>query len=69
MALLRAGQEWDQAQAGADTQRRHSRQERFRRQLATLLEGEGYARVDGAVKERLLKEIPALAFPARGIER
>jgi hypothetical protein len=69
LALLRTGQSWDQAQAGSDAHRRHSRREKFRQQLARLLEGEGYAQVDGAVKERLLDEVPALAFPARGTER
>ena len=68
LALLRTGQAWDQAQAGADTHRRHSRQEKFRQQLGRLLEGEGYKQVDGAVKERLLSEVPALAFPTRGLE-
>ena len=68
LALLRTGQAWDQAQAGADTHRRHSRQEKFRQQLAHLLEGEGYKQVDGAVKHRLLDEVPALAFPTRGRE-
>ncbi len=69
LASLRAGQEWDQAQAGAEMRRRHSRQEKFRQQLAHLLAGEGYQQVDAAVKERLLEEVPALAFPARGRER
>jgi hypothetical protein len=68
LALLRTGQAWDQAQAHADGHRRHARQEKFRRKLANLLEGEGYAQLDGAVRERLLDEVPALAFPARGME-
>ena len=68
LAMLRAGQAWDQDQAGVQAHRRLGRQENFRRQLADLLDGEGYAQIDGAVKERLLSEIPALAFPARGRE-
>jgi hypothetical protein len=68
LGLLRAGQAWDQAQARADGHRRHSRQEKFRRKLVNLLEGEGYAQLDGAVRERLLDEVPALAFPPKGME-
>ncbi len=68
LALLRTGQAWDQAQAGADAHRRHSRRERFRQQLAGLLEGEGYGQLDAGVKERRLNEVPALAFPIRGRE-
>ena len=66
LAMLRAGQAWDQDQASVQAQRRLGRQETFRQQLAGLLDGEGYAQLDGAVKERLLREVPALAFPARG---
>src|SRR3954470_24592717 len=54
VAFLRAGQAWEQADARGQTQRRHTRQERFRRQLAGLLAGDAYAGVDAAVKERLL---------------
>jgi len=63
VAFLRAGQAWEQAEARGQTHRRHTRQENFRQQLAGLLEGEGYAGMDAATKERLLEEVPALAFP------
>ena len=68
-ASLRAGQVWDQVQAKAQEQRRDTRQDKFRRQLAKLLESPAYAHIDAATKEGLLREIPGLAFPARGIER
>jgi hypothetical protein len=68
-ALLRTGQAWDQAQAKRRDQQHGARQDRFREQLAELLEGEAYAHLDGATKERLLSEVPALAFQARGMER
>jgi len=42
---------------------------KLRRRLAELLEGEAYAHLDGATKERLLSEVPALAFRPRGMER
>jgi len=57
-----------QAQAREQTHRRHGRQEQFRRQLARLLEGDAYAAVGAEAKERLLAEVPALAFPPRGVE-
>ena len=41
---------------------------RIRLLVVALLEGEAYAHVDAATKERLLAEIPALAFPPRGME-
>lgn len=69
LAFLRTDQMWDQAQAKVQDQRRGSRQDRFRRQLAELLDGEAYAQVDGATKERLLSEVPSLAFRPRGMER
>lgn len=68
IALLRADQEWDQGQARGDMQRRQGRQEAFRRRLGALLEGEDYRQVDAATKERLLAELPALAFPSKGRE-
>jgi hypothetical protein len=67
VAFLRAGQAWDQAQARVQTDRLHTRQERFRGQLAQLLDGDEYAGVDAATKERLLEEVPALAFARKGI--
>jgi hypothetical protein len=66
VALLRANQEWDQAQARADGQRREDRRDRFRQRLDTLLAGDAYRHVDAATKERLLAEVTALAFPAPG---
>jgi hypothetical protein len=69
VASLRAGQAWDQSQAKVQEQRRGNRQEGFRRQLAELLDGEAYARVDAATKKRLLSEVPALAFRPRGMGR
>ncbi len=68
-ALLRTGQAWDQAEAKTQDQRRGVRRDRFREQLAALLEGEAYAHLDRATKERLLSEVPALAFRPRGMER
>jgi hypothetical protein len=67
VALLRAGQAWEQSEAGAQARRRQTRQERFRHQLAALLSSEVYAGVDATIKERLLNEVPALAFSPRGI--
>jgi hypothetical protein len=67
VAVLRAGQAWEQSEASAQARRRHTRQERFRHQLAALLSGEVYAGVDATIKERLLDEIPPLAFSPRGI--
>ncbi len=66
VASLRTGQVWDQARASEQTHRRQTRQEKFRRQLGALLNGEVYAGLDATVKDRLLDEIPALAFPPRG---
>jgi hypothetical protein len=67
VGFLRTDQAWQQAEAGDQTRRRHTKQERFRRQLAELLAGEQYAGVDAAAKERLLDDVTALAFPPRGI--
>jgi hypothetical protein len=67
VAVLRADQAWDQSQARAQTHRRQTRQEKFRRQLGELLKGEVYADVDAAAKERLLDDVTALAFPPRGL--
>jgi hypothetical protein len=68
LALLRASQQWDQTQAQAATQRHVSRQEAFRLRLEVLLANAAYAQVDQATKQRLLEEVPALAFPPRGRE-
>ena len=69
LAMLRAGQQWDQAQAREDTRRHTSRRDAFRERLTTLLAGEAYTQVDEAVKQRLLDEVPGLAFPPRGLAR
>jgi hypothetical protein len=69
VASLRAGQAWDQSQAKEQARRRDHRQEKFRGQLASLLDGPAYMHLDAATKERLLSEVPALAFPVRGLER
>ena len=67
VAFLRAGQAWDQSQARVQTRRRHTRQQNFRQELARLLDGEVYADVSEAAKQRLLDEVPALAFPPKEI--
>lgn len=66
VALLRADQQRDQHQAGLDERRRDDRHERFRERLETLLAGEDYRQLDGAMKERLLAEITVLVFPPKG---
>jgi len=68
LAFLRAGQAWDQVEARAQAQRRKGREEEFRRQLARLLEGSTYEGIDVATKERLLAEVPALAFARKSME-
>ncbi len=68
VACLRTAQAREQAQAHLKTHRRHSRQEKFREQLDRLLQGEAYAGIAPAVRERLLAEVPALVFPARELE-
>jgi hypothetical protein len=69
LALLRAGQPWDQRQARAETRRRANREERFRTRLDELLAGDAYQHVDTTTKQRLLDDIPPLAFPPRLHER
>jgi hypothetical protein len=66
LASLRAGQAWDQTEARSETQRRDRRQEEFRHRLAGLLEGQAYAEVNAGTKERLLHDVPALAFAPKG---
>ena len=65
--LLRTAQQWDQVQAGADTQRRAGRQDAFRQRLGALLASERYQHLDKETEELLLDEIPPLAFPPRGL--
>jgi hypothetical protein len=63
LALLRTAQQWDQRQAGEDSQRRAGRRDAFRLRLGALLAGDRYAHVDETTKQRLLDEVPPLAFP------
>ena len=67
-AILRTGQQWDQVQARTDTQKQEARRDAFRSQLSDLLAGGAYQHLDGGTKDRLLEEVPALAFPLRGHE-
>jgi len=67
VAFLRAGQAWDQIEARVRADRHKSREEEFRRQLASLLESPAYEGVEAAAKERLLAEVPALAFARKGL--
>ena len=69
VALLRADQGRDQDQARREEERRGSRRDRFRSQLAQLLDGPAYAHLDGPTRERLLSEVPALAFRPREVGR
>lgn len=68
VAALRAGQQWDQSKARADTQRQDSRRDALRLQLDALLDRDAYRHLDKATRERLLEDVPPLAFPPRGIE-
>ncbi len=65
LALLRAGQQWDQVQAHADTRRHAGRRDAFRTRLGALLAGDAYRHVDETTKNRLLDDVTALAFPPR----
>jgi hypothetical protein len=67
-AVLRAVQQWDQEQARFDTQRQESRRDAFRVRLGALLDRNDYQHLDKATKDRLLEEVPPLAFPPRGLE-
>jgi hypothetical protein len=68
LAVVRAGQEWDQRQAQGGTQRQDAKRDSFRRQLDTLLGGDAYRHLDVDTRVRLLEEVPPMAFPARGHE-
>jgi hypothetical protein len=68
LAVVRAGQQWEQEQARVDTERQEARRDSFRVRLDALLGSDAYRQLDGATRERLLAEVPALAFPAKGIE-
>ena len=68
IALLRADQQRDQHQASVNEQRRDDRRERFRQRLETLLAGDAYRQMDGAMKECLLAEVTALVFAPKGRE-
>jgi hypothetical protein len=65
LALLRADQQWDQARARKEEERRGRRRDSFREQLAELLDGDAYVHLQGVTKERLLAEVTDLAFPPR----
>ena len=67
LAVGRVGQQWDQMQARAAVQRQDSRREHFLQKLEKLLSGPAYSRMDEATKQRLLDEVPALAFSPRGM--
>jgi hypothetical protein len=69
LALLRAGQQWDQVQAREDTRRHASRRDAFRANLGSLLASDAYSQLDEAAKQRLLDDVTALAFPPRGLAR
>ncbi len=66
LALLRAGQQWDQVQARADTRRHAGRQEAFRTRLAALLAGDAYGHMDDATKKRVAGRVPAAGVSAAG---
>ena len=65
IALLRADQQRDQHQASVDERQRDDRRKRFQQRLETLLAGEAYQQMDGAMKERLLAEVTEMVFPAK----
>ncbi len=67
-AVLRTGQQWDQVQARIDTQKQERRRDAFRQQFGELLAGDAYQHLDKVTKDRLMDEVPALAFPPRGHE-
>ena len=66
LALLRAGQQWDQLQARADTRRHASRKDAFRERFGALLAGDAYRGIDDATKAQLLNDVLTLTFPPRG---
>jgi hypothetical protein len=68
LALARANQASEHAQARAQSQRRHTRQAKFRQQLDAVLSGDAYRHVDPATKERLAGDITRLVFPERSID-
>jgi hypothetical protein len=68
LAVVRAGQQWEQEQARVDMERQEARRDAFRVRLDALLGSDAYRQLDGATRERLLAEVPALAFPAKGME-
>lgn len=68
VSVLRTGQQWEQDQARVDTQRLEARRDAFRLRLDALLAGDAYQHVDHQTKDRLVEEVPLLAFPPRGVE-
>jgi hypothetical protein len=69
VALLRTGQAWEQQEAREQSARRDRRQEEFRGRLARLLESAAYKELDQGTRQRLLDDVPGLAFPERGMDR
>ena len=67
-AAMRASQQWDQEHARYDTQRQEDRRDAFGVELGALLAGNAYQHLDKATRDRLLKEVPALAFPPKGLK-
>ena len=67
-AVLRTGQQWDQAQARIDTKKQERRRDAFRLRFGELLAGDTYQHLDKVTKDRLLDKVPELAFPPRGHE-
>jgi hypothetical protein len=55
-------------QLGVEERRRDRRREQFRQRLGMLLEGEAYQHLAASMKDRLLAEVPALAFSRKGRE-
>lgn len=63
-AKMRAWMQWD-----ADAKRHDNRRTAFRTRLAGLLDGDAYSHLDGATRQRLLEEVPAIAFLPKGVDR
>jgi hypothetical protein len=67
-ARARAGQQREQSKAGVEAEKDDKRRDAFRERLGALLARDAYSHLDGATKERLLAEIPPVAFPPKGLE-
>jgi hypothetical protein len=66
-AVLRADQEWEQAEARMQSQRHQTRQGKFRQRLERLLSSTDYQHLGDATKARLTEEVTRPAFPDKGI--